>query len=516
MSETGQVVTESKLLEATEAPDVPGTPGKLPKPQFGWLVKVDYKPDAESSQEALQTESGEYAKRFGVRESIKTADGKTMSPQLDAVLLSPRKESGRWQPVRISTTTALKAYFNSEVGQLKRTIESVGGFDSDIIDGRLDATALLDQEFIPLMGGPFYKQLYLYDYLKMNAIAFNLVNHNALAAAAVKMLMRFTLGRGVSFNIKDDQTRRLWEEFWERTNTAKKSKVMARDITWQGELMLRYYEEKPGYTTYRVIDPSTCWEIVTDPEDIEKVYYYHFQWPTPYQLWTAGNIPISKYIIQQIPPTNVQHVKINVSSMEKRGRSDLLPGMPWLKRFDDFYNGATLKEVLQANLVWRVKVKGDQADIDALKANPELTILPPPGGVWLENESVELSPLSASVQPAVRGGSSVGQQIAAIFATSINMPSEYFNIEGTSGGARATALVRTDPAVKTIEDRQQLLREDVYEDMYNRVLTNAIIAGRLPKHLARKDPETLDALPPEEQRTLNNQRRLGRKLVAIR
>lgn len=68
--------------------------------------------------------------------------------------------------------------------------------------------------FIPIMGGPFYKQLYLYDYLKMNAIAFNLVNHNAIAAAAVKMLQRFTLGRGVTFNIKDDECRTLCEAFW--------------------------------------------------------------------------------------------------------------------------------------------------------------------------------------------------------------------------------------------------------------------------------------------------------------
>ncbi len=30
---------------------------------------------------------------------------------------------------------------------------------------------------------------------------------------------------------------------------------------------------------WRVLDASTCWEIVTDPEDIEQVYYYHFQWP---------------------------------------------------------------------------------------------------------------------------------------------------------------------------------------------------------------------------------------------
>jgi len=83
--------------------------------------------------------------------------------------------------------------------------------------GTTDASILLDQYFAPIMGGPLYKQLYLYDYLKMNALAFNLVNHNAIAAVAVKILTRFTLGRGVTFNIKDDECREIWEEFWERT-----------------------------------------------------------------------------------------------------------------------------------------------------------------------------------------------------------------------------------------------------------------------------------------------------------
>jgi hypothetical protein len=88
-----------------------------------------------------------------------------------------------------------------------------------------------------------------------HAIAFNLVNHNAIAAAAVKMLQRFTLGRGVTFNIKDDECRYIWPEFWERTQMKKRLKQMARDITWQGELMLRYYEDKPGYLSFSVSVP---------------------------------------------------------------------------------------------------------------------------------------------------------------------------------------------------------------------------------------------------------------------
>jgi hypothetical protein len=163
--------------------------------------------------------------------------------------------------------------------------------------------------------------------------------------------------------------------------------------------------------------------------------------------------------------------------------------MPWLKRFDDFYNGITLKQVLEANLVWKITVDGDQQDVDALLLSQDLQQLPPPGGVWISNAAVKLEAATGSMT-ASRGATGVGGEIASIVATSLNLPAEYFNVGSSGGGAaRATALVRTDPAVKTIEDRQQLLREAL-EEMYDRVITCAIAARRIDASAAREDPDT--------------------------
>ena len=333
------------------------------------------------------------------------------------------------------------------------------------------------------------KQLYIYDYLYMHARAFQLTNHNALAASAVKMLTNFTLGRGLSFHIKNPKCAAIWSEFWGRNKMRQRIRQAARDLTWQGELLWKYDEKQRGFLTLHNLDPSTCWEIVTDPEDIDHVYYYHFQWSTPYQIYIQGAIPVTRYIIKQVPPTNIQHLRINCSSQEKRGRSDLLPAMPWLKRFDDFYTGETLKKVLEANLVWKIKVKGDQQDVDAFLANPSLTQLPPPGGVWIENESVDLQAAQGQVGTGARGQSTIGDELGNIVAASLNLPGEYFNISGARGGAKATALVKTSPSVKMIEDRQQLFREEI-EEMYDRVLSSALVARRLSKQDIHGDPES--------------------------
>jgi len=319
------------------------------------------------------------------------------------------------------------------------------------------------------------------------------------------------LGRGVNFNIKHDKAKAEWDEFWVRNKMRDKIRLMARDLPWQGELMLRFFERAKGYVRLTVLDPSTCWEVVTDPEDIEHVFYFHFQYPTPYQLWVSGQIPVAKYIIQQVPPTNILHLKINVSSQEKRGRSDLLAAMPWIKRFNDFYNGQTIKAVLEANLVFKIKIKGDQADVDAFLSNAALTELPPPGGTWIENEAVELQATSAQLT-AGRGASGIGQQIGNIVAASLNLPGEYFNIEST-GPARATALVKTDPAVKTIEDRQQLLQETI-EAVYDYVMADALAAGRLDRGAIKHDPERVD--DPSQVEDDDDEATPGRRTVLLR
>lgn len=495
-----------------EVGTAPSTPAAAPaapehKPWGQWATSSEMierfqellkSPEKEFEADTFRTPVEEYAKRFVIREEIKPEQGEAVRPELDAVLMTPvinkNRTVERWKPVRLSSFAEVQKY-NDSIGKYKRAIESFGdgggGFDQSAFSGGgnqpfNDATGLIDREYVPLMWGPFYKQLYIYDYLYMHARAFEMVNHNAMAAAAIKILTQFTVGRGVSFMIKHPGAKAVWDEFWERNRMKQKLRQIARDLPWQGEIMLRYYDQPGGYLTAKVIDPSSCWEIVTDPEDMDKVYYYHFQWPTPYQIWVSGKIPVTKYVVAQIPPTNIQHLKINVSAQERRGRSSLMPAFPWFKRFNNYYDGTTIKAVLEANLVYILDVKGDQADVDAIASDPKLTILPPPGGVFVQNEALKLTPLSAQMTASARGGG-IGSQIANIIAASLNLPGEYFNIEG-GGGARATALVRTDPAVKTIENQQQVLRE-LQEDMYDRVIEAAINAGRISKTAARHEPE---------------------------
>jgi len=468
-----------------------GTPNgaKKPKkrrvaPAAGWVTKdFRYDPAHGFREEDRWIKTDEYLKRFNVKADTPAA--------LEATMLAPVQEGRlqyRLRPYRVTSLEGLRRFYDSDLGKSKRLLEAHGNpFDVGDPEMGSQAMRLINQnEFIPLLGGPYYKQLYQYDYLLMHGQCFQMSNHSALAAAAIKILTRFVIGRGLTFTIKDEQCRTVWNEFWDRNDMKNKARQEARDISWQGELMLRFYERKAGYLTMIPVDASSCWEVVTDPEYVDQVYYYHFQWPAPYQTWVSGSIPITQYFIQQVPPTNIQHIKLNISAQERRGRSDLLPVLPWIKRFDDFYDGQTMKAILEANLVWKLKILGDDADIEAIMNDPRLTTLPPPGGVWAENEAVNLEPLAASLTSS-RGSTGIGQQLANIVFAGLNLPGDYANIEN-GGAARATALVRTDPSTKTFEDRQQILRES-FENVYDRVMEAALREKRITPKAAASEPE---------------------------
>lgn len=257
--------------------------------------------------------------------------------------------------------------------------------------------------------------------------------------------------------------------------------------TWQGELLIRKDEPLAGHLRVRSLDPSVILEIVTEPEDVEAVLFYHHQAPTAWQQPFSNlrnpalQIPTMRYIITQYPAREVHHVKLNVSSSEKWGRSDFYSSFATLKRHRDWVNAVTLKDMLHANLVWKIRLTGDDQDVDSFVADSNNTQLPPPGGTWVENTALELSPIHADMASSARTGQgNVGDFLLSLFAAAQQMPVTYFN--GASGGpARATALQQGEPFVKKVMTRQQVLI-NILDHLFEEVVIRAYRAGILEQN----------------------------------
>ena len=327
------------------------------------------------------------------------------------------------------------------------------GFNTDTITRTYDVNQYT--EYTPLYSGPFNKQLYIYDYLSMHAKAFESRNHNPIAKRIVDVLSQYAFGRRFQVRIKNERKKKVWDEFDSTYKIVHKlSEFWIKEYLTYGELMI-------DTKMWQSIDPSTVWDIITDPDDISKVYYYYQSYSTAYQTFTgykvtgepgsAKQAPV-QYIIRQLPAHQVLHIKGNVVSQEKRGRSILFPILGWLKRIKDYYNAKVIRAQLESSFIWDDTVDGNAGDVAAHAAT--YSSMPLPASIFVHNKAVERKPMAA-IESASRGaGGGISDDLLAFIATAVGIPKEFFNVVGAGSGNRATALVGSEPFEKVIEDLQ--------------------------------------------------------------
>ncbi len=311
-----------------------------------------------------------------------------------------------------------------------------------------------NDEYIPLLGGPFSKQLYLTDYLEMMAKCFWAKNHHPLAKAIIRTLRNYVIGKGVKLMFKNADCQKAWDEFEKRTGWHNKLRSDFETLIWAGEIMTEKTTDSKGRATIKQVDPSTVWEIVTDPVDIDEVFYYHQQYPTQWQMIYKSGDKSTEYIINDIPAEKIIHIKDNVTPGEKRGRSELFPVLSWLKRYRDYLNAKTVKAQTEESWALDISVDGSQADVERIAQDNTINRIPPAGASRIHNKDVEysyLQPTSSS-----NNKDDVAQQIRVTIAVGAGLSPDWLG-EGGADASRATAFVKQSPASRNVEDKQRFL-----------------------------------------------------------
>lgn len=323
-------------------------------------------------------------------------------------------------------------------------------------------------EFTPLIGTPFFKQLYLQDYWEMHSKCFWYSNYSGIAKFIVDVTRNFVMGRGFSVSFKDQKAQDAWNRYEERSNIQEESRNWCDELTKFGENMLMK-TFTPNGILHKSFDPSTIWEIVTDPENISDVKYYHQQYSTQYQLFSATGAPITKYIIKQLPPELVHHTKINVTSYEKRGRSDLLSPLLYFKYYEDYTQAKLIRAKNEAAFIWDVSIDGSDEDVQAYISSTQSIVDVPPGSENVHNKAITRTALSPTFGKA--GADQIAQDILSYVAMSVTIPVTYFGTSATAGGTKAGALVSTEPVAKKMAERQlkmeHLIRRVVKDVLYD-------------------------------------------------
>ena len=352
-------------------------------------------------------------------------------------------------------------------------------------------------EYVPLLAGPWNKQLYFQAHLQQHALAFEAQNHNPLAKQIIALTVSFCLSRGVDYVCTNIEVDEIIKENFERTDFLERLEVIANDAFWSGNLMVELFDDAPehGLTDFREIDPSTIWEIVTAPEDVRDVMYAHQQFPSQYQnLYTMPadsekwrNTPIMQYIIRQIPAHNFLHMKRNVSAWEKFGRSDIFPILGWLKRFKDLLNARVVKGQVEAAFVWDVEVATDIADVS--QANMQLPDPFTAGATFIHNKAVTLKPQSS----AIKANDSMPDVTALMstIAVGAQTPKEFLGV--MDRGSRSASLTSTEYGTKKYERCQAFIERFIHRYL-DRVIINAANAGLIDLDEVLKDARSVRRL----------------------
>lgn len=380
-------------------------------------------------------------------------------------------------------------------------------FDSFSRGDDVTQSNFIGQDFTPLLGGPFYKNLYYYgsgsqSYLAMHSECFYAYHNDPIAKAIISITRDFVIGTG--FEVQCDTSDRqgqiamaIWKSFEQVNDLQQQMNDCCLELGIYGENLLWWlpnnqtkivYQLSPGdeiptaiIPRVRLLDPSNMIEIVTYPEDITRKLFYVWLTPTQYQIYThsdpnskAPPQPTLKFIYQQIPADQILHLTVNKVSNEKRGRSDLFPVLSYLKRLRDSVNYSII--ALQKVSAWAMdtEIKGNQADIDAyVQAQAQLPTIPFAGSEFVHSDSITRKYL---------GNTSAGGNVSdaylyclSLICAGVQIPFNYLGTHLSSGTTRASALVATEPVAKKMENRREVIKRTI-QDLWRRLMKEAGLA----------------------------------------
>jgi len=346
-----------------------------------------------------------------------------------------------------------------------------------------DGSYVGSPDFVPTMGGPFNKQLYLTGMLQAKALAYYHYNHSPICKNIVHTIRDFTLGRGWRADVKcKDKTKQgvalaLWRAFEDANELYEQMRYLSVDLSLDGEIMFWKLPNNAARITYklapsqqipraalprvRLIDTSSIYEIITYPEDILRPLFYVQLTTTSYSMYSAKDqgapVPTIKFIFQHIPADQVIHHKINVVTGEKRGRGDLFQIIPFAKRLTDVVDYKIIQEM--KNCAWGIDTTvetGDQTDIDkyieSVKEAEGETGVAPAGSEFVHTAKVKRQYLANSTTSSAQ--SDAFRWVANMISAGSRIPYNYWGFQDAAGTTKASAETAVEPVEKFFESRQ--------------------------------------------------------------
>ncbi|MEW6232219.1 MAG: hypothetical protein AB1566_07895 [Chloroflexota bacterium] len=295
---------------------------------------------------------------------------------------------------------------------------------------------------------------------------------NPLAFRVIELTTDYVLGRGIAVRARDPRVAEFVARFWRHTENQMDIRVyqMCTELSLAGELFVAFFTNPlDGMTYIRLVPASSIDEIETDPDDLEAERRFH-------QVTDAsGVVGEGRWWLQD----GMRHYAINRVVGAKRGQGDLVPLLPWLRRYKDWLTDRVVINKFKGAYLWDVVLRGAGPEVIARK-KAELMSPPSPGSCIVHNESEEWK----AIQPAINAEAveADGKALRMAIGAGAGVPLHYLS-EGESA-TRATAVEMGEPTRRHYE-RRQLYFGWLINDVVGVAIARAIEAGALPADVDR-------------------------------
>ena len=324
------------------------------------------------------------------------------------------------------------------------------------------------------------------DFLDQQQDSLEAYRANPLAFRIVELMTDYVLGRGVAAAARSPQVNAFVQRFWQHPLNRMDARLqpLCTELSLAGEVFVTFHTNPyDGMTYVRAVPASLIDEIETNAEDGEDEVRFH---QVGYRVSGAGYRGTDREARNPIPDTpypndrwwtkeEMRHYAVNRVVGAKRGQGDLVPILPWLRRYKDWLTDRVIINKYKGAYLWDVTLQGaTAATVRAKRA--ELSTPPAAGSIIVHNEAETWR----AIQPQINAEAveADGKALRLIIGAGAGVPL-HFLAEGESA-TRTTAVEMGEPTRRHYEKRQRYIGL-MLNDMLGEVLRRAVDAGALPR-----------------------------------
>lgn len=316
---------------------------------------------------------------------------------------------------------------------------------------------------------------------------------NPLIRRGIQVSAFYVFGRGFSISCEDETANDVLQACLNSPGNKKEfghcGMVAKEEAVWtDGNIFLVYFrDELTGELLFRTIDPIEIVQIVTDPDDVSKEWYFQRRWMAQEFNTHSGTVtprateawyPASGYDPDDKPEfmgsanapvmweSPILHHKVGGMDKWHWGVPLAYPAIDYaraVKRLID--NWCSIQEAM-ARFAWQVETQGGIPAIAALKQNFATTLAigdggqpeqnPPPvtASTWISGPG---NKLQMSKTSGMIDGPEVGRRVAHLIYMVFGLPETFFADASVGTVATATSLDR--PTELKFLDAQERVRE---------------------------------------------------------